>query len=172
MADQHPEGGAANTPPFPNLPETESAEAGPAPAHAFTPSGSAGAEEPASFAEESQQTTSKAGAAPRERASDHSRGRAARRPNPIFARIADQLEELAERINEVAYSQSALIATPQRGAALAGSAADTLVEAADYLRGSTLTTLQQDLAQRVEARPYQTLGIAFGTGWILGKVLR
>lgn len=166
MADQHPEGGAANTPPFPNLPETEAQEDGPAPAHPFPTSE---AEEPAPSSEEGQRSTR--GAA-RSRVPDHSREREARRPNPIFARIADQLEELAERINEVAYSQSALIATPQRGAALAGSAADTLVEAADYLRASTLTSVRQDLAERVEARPYQTLGIAFGTGWILGKVLR
>jgi hypothetical protein len=85
-----------------------------------------------------------------------------------FSRIADHLDEVAARVNRV--SADRLAAVP--GAARAESTAAWMEEAADYLRSSDLSAVQADLADHVRRKPLQSLLMAVGAGWILGRIMR
>jgi len=185
MDDRPSGGGAANTPPFPRLvrnepengPSSEASRPRPfiadaggrqddpdigGPGHrADDPADSDDAEP---FAETRRSFTSGARHGFRQRAeSGLHRG---------FERIADRLEEAAERLEFVAEERLLALGPTARASDLAFSAAGWIGELSDYLRNSELDTLRADLERQVRERPIQTLLLAAGAGWLLGKILR
>lgn len=87
--------------------------------------------------------------------------------------FADQLEDVAIRIDDVAGDRLASVG--ERGEQAAGAAsifAAKLYGLSDYLRNSELDGLQRDLEDEYRARPGRTIAISLGVGFVLAKVLR
>ncbi len=100
------------------------------------------------------------------------RQEAVRRGNPAFQQLADQIDDIADRLDQLLAREM-----PEAGAAriAAGglqSATRALDSLADYLRASDLRSMRNDLEAQVRAQPIRTLLMAVGTGWIAGKVIR
>jgi len=151
-------GGPANTPPFPR----RSAAPGDS-----TPQQDAGYGEQAGPPTSSQSADSDSDpSAP----GVDSPGRPTR-PNRAFAELADRLEEVAERIDQLLDTR--LQGAPGTGAAAtASAAAEAIQELADYLRESDLRSVANDLAGRVREKPLQSVLTSFAAGWVLGKIVR
>ena len=87
--------------------------------------------------------------------------------------FADQLEDAAIRIDDVAGDRLASIG--DRGEQAAGAAsifAAKLYGFSDYLRNSELDGLQRDLEETYRQRPGRTIAISLGVGFVLAKILR
>lgn len=87
--------------------------------------------------------------------------------------FADQVEDIAIRVDDVAGERLASVG--ERGEQAAGAAsifAAKLYGFSDYLRNAELDGLQQDLEDEYRARPARTLAISLGVGFVLAKVLR
>lgn len=185
------EGGAANSPPFPR-----SARDDP-PRPPDIPAAAGAGDEEAHPAQEGwsdegfgapEQATA-AGPEPRPRADNGdeprgSQGAAARASAEVLRRLertihhglghlADQLEDAAGRIDQLADARlHALGPKGERAAGAAESAAGWLHGSADYLRTSELRDLQRDLERQVREKPLQSLLVSAGAGWLLGKIVR
>lgn len=92
--------------------------------------------------------------------------------NRAFGRVADQLEELAVQLEQVADAQLRPLGAGNRAVQLAHAGADFLGDAADYLRDSDLRSVRGDLERQVREKPFPTLLVALGAGWLLGKIMR
>ena len=87
--------------------------------------------------------------------------------------LADQLEDMAARVDHLADERlHALGPRVEKAAGAAESAAGWLHGAADYLRSSEMSDLRQDLERQVREKPLQSLVLAAGSGWLLGKIIR
>jgi ElaB/YqjD/DUF883 family membrane-anchored ribosome-binding protein len=86
-----------------------------------------------------------------------------------FARIADSLDEAAEHLGRLADDH---LEGGGRPGSAARSTAGWMEGAADYLRSADLRSMQEDLERQVRDKPFQTLLLAAGTGWLLGKIMR
>jgi ElaB/YqjD/DUF883 family membrane-anchored ribosome-binding protein len=86
-----------------------------------------------------------------------------------FARIADSLDEAAEHLGRLADDH---LEGRSRPGSAARSTAGWMEGAADYLRSADLRSMQEDLERQVREKPFQTLLLAAGTGWLLGKIMR
>src|SRR5690606_24521072 len=89
----------------------------------------------------------------RRRAAREFRSQADRTLQRGFSRIAERLDEVADRVNHL--STDRLAGIP--GAAAADSTAAWMEETADYLRSSDLAAVQADLEEQVRRRPLQSL---------------
>jgi hypothetical protein len=96
------------------------------------------------------------------------RDRAEERVNDAMHRAAGPLESAADRIERLAERQGE---DAQLGT-MAHSVADGLEAASNYLRGHDLRGLLDDLERMVDRRPTQSLLVAVGAGWLVGKLLR
>jgi hypothetical protein len=96
------------------------------------------------------------------------RDRAEERVNDAMHRAAGPLESAADRIERLADRQSD---DAQLGS-MAHSVADGLEAASNYLRGHDLRGLLDDMERMVDRRPTQSLLVAIGAGWLVGKLLR
>ena len=87
--------------------------------------------------------------------------------------LADQLEDMAARVDHLADERlHALGPRVEKAAGAAESAAGWLHGAADYLRSREMSDLRQDLERQVREKPLQSLVLAAGSGWLLGKIIR
>ena len=178
-------GGAANTPPFPRLVRSEpditsdpDVEQEPPTRGSKVASEIRGPADP--FDDEEappHQRETRAGSTPPPNARPR-RGRPDLRSRAElglqrgFERIADRLEETAERLEHVAEERLVGPGPRARAGDLAFSAAGWIGEVSDYLRTSELDTVRSDLERQVRERPIQSLLVAAGAGWLLGKILR
>jgi ElaB/YqjD/DUF883 family membrane-anchored ribosome-binding protein len=192
MTEQRPgEGGPANSPPFPRPPqpappagaaEDRSVEQTPsstpdAPANhadrrgdsaedgdeAPLPSRTPRAAEPAPAPRGARHFASAAGEAVRRRAE--------RGIHRGFERVAERLEDAADRLAGLAEDRSGE-AGQHRVGSVAHATAGWMDGAAEYLRSRDLDGLHADLERLVRERPLQTIVLAATTGWILGKIMR
>lgn len=170
--------GAANTPPFPRPPYDPDAPL-PPPQDRGTGGESPEGEAPRHGAREPGAGRRRQGGAGRSRPEGVSRmseelGRRAQRTvYHGLGHLADQLEDAAARVDQLADERlHALGPRVERVAGAAGSAAGWLHGAADYLRSSELSDIQADLERQVREKPLQSLLLAAGTGWLLGKIIR
>jgi hypothetical protein len=93
------------------------------------------------------------------------------RADQLMDDAADQLEEVAQRIDDLAEK------VPQQGFAaraggMASGAADTLESVARFMRDNDVNTLQRDLGRIVTQHPITAVLAAVGAGYVVGKVLR
>lgn len=197
--DEHTpgEGGAANTPPFPRIvpndeltaasrpperaregaepgdPDRVIAEAVSRPILEEPDIRPPGTEAAASARESGGESARAEGGPPPRPPADEAEPRVRRtrpaRPNRAFEEIADHLEDAAERLDHFAASQLGAFGGAERAATSATAAIEDL---AGYLRSSDLRSIRDDLSRRVQDRPIQTLLVAVGAGWMVGKVLR
>ncbi|MEX2571993.1 MAG: hypothetical protein WD737_11900 [Gemmatimonadota bacterium] len=196
------EGGAANTPPFPRLvsddertttgPEQEAASAAPsgepddesrvvaeAVARPVIHDAGAPASEAGPEASDSQRAagTRSGGARARPRSSRTPAGDEGRPPRRgqgtgSFVHIAERLEEAAARLESLAATQLQGVGPSGQAADAAYQVSDAMDDVAGYLRSADLRALRNDLARQVQEKPLQTLLIAVGTGWLVGKIMR
>jgi len=98
--------------------------------------------------------------------------RASSKIRQTFEEIADRLDDTAENIERIAGHQ--LLGTGARGRAgeAAQSAAGRMEELADYLRSNDLDVMRADFEAQIRRKPLQSLLVAAGAGWVLGKILR
>jgi hypothetical protein len=93
------------------------------------------------------------------------------RVNEAMHRAADPLESAADRLEDLADRKGTHGAHRELGT-VAHTAADGLEAAASYLRGNDLRGLLDDIERMVDERPVQSLLVAIGAGWLVGKILR
>jgi hypothetical protein len=162
------ESGSANIPPFPRAPTGESGGS-----EGSDPAAAAGAgrssdthDDPLPGDTARPEGSFRSGSRFGNAASDV-RQRAARGALSGLDRLAERIDEVAERIERIAEGRL-------NGAA--GEAARATVErlegTADFLRTSDLNSLRSDLERQVRARPLQSVVLAVGAGWLLGKIMR
>lgn len=99
-------------------------------------------------------------------------GRAEERINEGMKRTADQLDNVARRIDSTADQRLSGSGAAGRAGELAHGVADTLESVSGYLRSNDMNSLQKDLERQVRERPLQTLLIGVAAGWMVGKILR
>lgn len=97
---------------------------------------------------------------------------AVRRGNPAFQHLADQVDDIADRIDQLIARDQSEGSAARVTSGIARSATTTLDGLADYLRVSDLRSMRFDLEDQVRAKPVKTLLIAVGAGWFLGKLTR
>ena len=93
------------------------------------------------------------------------------RADELMDQAADQLENVAGRLDDLAEK------IPDRGmgaraGGLAAGAADTLESVARFLRDNDAETLQVELGRILRQRPVGLVLLALGAGFVAGKVLR
>jgi len=201
MEEQRPgEGGPANTPPFPRPGEEtrrpvtpDTGAFGEASAPPSVPAESNGTDRDESSRASARESLDRAreesdafgeqlGAASsfvrrdaRRIASDTGeriRRRAEERIHSGFRGVADRLDDAAERIDRVATDRLDGPGAQGRVGDAAHSTASLIEEAADYLRETDLRGMQADLERRVRERPLQTILLAVGVGWLVGKIMK
>lgn len=187
------EGGAANMPPFPRLADQDkTSEETPASSAASETDGIAAGPNGAARASDRSEdpldtsrrnlpgdepdidTASLGDEALRDRpfitrAGGELRRRAEKAAARGFERIADQLDDVAERIGRVSENR---LSDAGGAGNTAHLAVDWMGGAADYLRSNELSVMQHDLETRTREKPLQTLLLALGAGWILGRIIR
>lgn len=99
-------------------------------------------------------------------------GRAEDRINDGMNRTADQLDNMARRLDSTADERLSGSGAKARAGDLAHSLADTMESVSGYLRSNDMSSLQKDLERQVRERPLQTLLIGVAAGWMVGKILR
>lgn len=190
MSEQRPgAGGPANTPPFPRLVQDDERAGGKSqPTASSEPSDPLHIHsDPAADAETRQNPITerlkepgpKAGeqTSPPDDQGEAEAGEAdlgdlvaGRSVNRGLQNAADQLEDLAERLESVA----ALGET--RGAAglasVARKSSAVLGDSATYLRSTDIREMRGDLEAQVRTSPLKTLLIAVAAGWVVGKIVR
>jgi ElaB/YqjD/DUF883 family membrane-anchored ribosome-binding protein len=183
-------GGAANTPPFPRLPDSGREPVnGSAEEQAFvarpesyidplgrpnpTPPTEAdvprGSQEREPSAPEASATESP-GFTPRIRRGI--RSRVEHGVERALGRLADQLDEGADRLERLADDQLEGSGARARAGDAVQATAGWMEGVADYLRSSDTDSMRSDLEGRVRDRPLQTLLIAVGAGWVVGRIMR
>jgi ElaB/YqjD/DUF883 family membrane-anchored ribosome-binding protein len=178
MDEQKPyEGGAANTPPFPPDPPKSSEFHEPESASAPSVNPWDGLDEAEddlldTVADDDEPWARPIGRDERREARGSRHGERRRAVHRGFERFAERLEDTAERFGRLAEEQLQGDGPRGRAGEVALSAASWLDDTADYLRTADLPKLQRDLENRVRDRPIQTLLIAAGAGWLLGKIMR
>jgi ElaB/YqjD/DUF883 family membrane-anchored ribosome-binding protein len=100
------------------------------------------------------------------------RRRAEERIHSGFRGVADRLDDAAERIDRVASDRLDGPGAQGRVGDAAHSTASLIEEAAEYLRETDLRGMQADLERRVRERPLQTILLAAGAGWLVGKIMK
>lgn len=96
----------------------------------------------------------------------------ARRGNPAFQQLADQIDDIADRLDQLIARDLPTEGPARVTTGMARGATNTLDGLADYLRASDLRSMRTDLEDQVRAKPVQTLLVAVGAGWFLGKITR
>jgi ElaB/YqjD/DUF883 family membrane-anchored ribosome-binding protein len=192
MVDERPmEGGSANTPPFPLSGGPERPFESPNPAEGFAPThgdspsleseASQDAPPPLSEPRKSdplerpRRTVRNVTQDARDIASEAGERlgrRAGKRVQSGFSQVADRLEDTAERIDRLADDRFRGTGARGRAGDMAHSTAGMMEEIAEYLRESDFSSVQKDLEQRVRDRPIQTLLLAAGVGWLVGKIMK
>jgi hypothetical protein len=100
------------------------------------------------------------------------RERRIRRPNRAFQEMAERLEEAADRLDHLVEAQLAPALGDGRATGAGQAVSSSIHDLADYLRESDLRSIRDDLADQVRVKPLQTLLVAVGAGWLLGKIVR
>jgi hypothetical protein len=196
MVEHRPgEGGAANTPPFPRLVEgtdpspaesgsheREPLDARPAPLDEPPPARSRPADDdplPPPFGADPAEPPPRRSRGSRldrrafgRRAGATLRQRTESGLHRGFGRVADRLEETAERLERLADDRLQGPGARARAGEVAQSAAGWIDDLADYLRASDADRLRADLERQVSDKPVQTLLLAVAAGWVAGKIMR
>jgi ElaB/YqjD/DUF883 family membrane-anchored ribosome-binding protein len=107
-----------------------------------------------------------------DRAAEAARQRADRTVRRGFDRVAEKLDDTADRFDRVADERLGSSGPRTRAAGSAHSAAGWMEGVASYLRGSDLGSVQDDIERRVREKPLQTLCLAVGAGWFVGRLMR
>lgn len=88
------------------------------------------------------------------------------------SRLADRLEETAERLALLAEDRLHDSGPRARAGEAAQSAARWIDDLALYLRDRDAQGLREDLEHQVRERPVPTLLLAVAAGWIVGRIMR
>lgn len=87
-------------------------------------------------------------------------------------RMADRLEDTAERLERLAGDRLHGSDSRERAGEAAQSAARWIDDLATYLRDRDAEALREDIEHQVRDRPVQTILLAVAAGWVVGRIMR
>jgi len=100
------------------------------------------------------------------------RERAAEAAESGRERAAEGLEDASRRLHERARSLESEHGMKHRAGRAMHRASAMLESGADYLRTHDFDSARNDATRQVRSHPIASLGIAIGTGFLLGRLLR
>lgn len=87
------------------------------------------------------------------------------------AGVAGGLNTVGDRLERVADNLSQRGALGSRASGVVRGAGQALDESADYVRGTSLTDMRDDLSDQIRNHPLLSMGVAIGAGYLLSKLL-
>lgn len=86
------------------------------------------------------------------------------------SRAAEGMESVSEKIDRRAESMEARGGMSGRVGKLMHRAGDALESGANYIRTHELSTIRDDVSTQIREHPIASVGVALGTGYVLGRV--
>lgn len=87
-------------------------------------------------------------------------------------RIAEQLERMSDRLEERGLGMEDIGGMQQHASRVTLRAGEALDMAAEYLRGHDPDEIREDLERSIRERPFLSVGLAAGAGFLLARLLR
>lgn len=84
-------------------------------------------------------------------------------------RAASGIDRVGQRLEDRAESMEMEGGLKGRAAKVVHKAGDALEDSADYLETHEIGTISDDVTSRIRAHPYMSVGLALGTGFLLGR---
>ena len=85
--------------------------------------------------------------------------------------LASGIERASDRLEDRAESMEDQGGMRRRAGRIAHRASDMLEDSAEYLHTKPVSTIRDDITGQIREHPYVSVGVALGTGFLLGRAL-
>lgn len=85
--------------------------------------------------------------------------------------LASGIERASDRLEDRAESMEEQGGMRRRAGRIAHRASDMLEDGAEYLHTKPVSTIRDDITGQIREHPYVSVGVALGTGFLLGRAL-